>query len=446
MNPRHPVLALLLAACSGQVPVASKADPRLGVVVLETSAQVYGRAPHYVGDQANGHVVVSRTALATGPSGDSYTLITLNSSRPFGTTTTRPSATFVSKVSPTNEVTALPAPALGSEGEVGKSYLRIAGDGQPYLVEAMSAENERGRYVQVTTFDGTAWHQVAFVRADRSTSDFTERWTQAEDQVRVFDASHVVVQHGNALTAFDGSRWAEIAAPEHLLELRLGTGDATRLRAYWVTDDGFLKSDLLTREGTWAGTPTSLHLSNPLTLKGVFGFSGTLETFTIHTQHASSVAVYRHENTAFSLVVERPPLNSELQGLSYLAPSTTDPNKGAMYSNGAFTAEYQGRSTGPLGALPGGQQGGATVTCPTACTVKEGFPVGSEPDCATCVERSVQLTAWSVSPDVSEVQALYADPRQDATERFYLKRIPLPSMLTDVTQAATASGSFPGAP
>ena len=66
-------LLLTVLACS---PVAggptSKPDPRLGISVHESSAQVFGRAPDY---GSGAHALRSRNSLALSPTGDAFVAV-----------------------------------------------------------------------------------------------------------------------------------------------------------------------------------------------------------------------------------------------------------------------------------------------------------------------------------------------------------------------------------
>ncbi len=437
-------LLLTVLACS---PVAggptSKPDPRLGISVHESSAQVFGRAPDY---GSGAHALRSRNSLALSPTGDAFVVITLDASRPFGSDDTQAAQTVVKKISPTGTVTALPAPKLGSNVYPANTWAKVALDGNPFIVDEMPPDNAYGRFVQISTFDGSAWHLTSFVRADRPADDAAPVWNTNESQLRVFDSSHMVIQHGNTLTRFDGTAWSAITLEPSVKEIRLGTGEGTRLRVWWVTTDNMFNTAILTREGTFEPTVTTLALTTPLKVGASYGFSGSLDAFFVTAATTTNLMhTLRFENNALTELPDRPPLQGEVEGKSYVA-QLRDPTKGVLVtSTGALQAMVRGNITGTAGQILG-FSGGTFVTCPADCTVKEGVPVATASGCEVCVPRSLILMAYALSLDATQLKMLFVDRDQDATMRFYLKSAPLPVTLTDITQEQTTSTPFPGAP
>ena len=440
MKTLTPLLISLVAvtACSPVSPQAqSKPDPRLGTVVFETSAQIFGRNQPYLGPLSGGHVLRSRSMVNTNQAGDTFALITIDSSRPFGTDETRAAETVLKKISSAGLVTTLTPPVLGSDTLPANSFLRFAGDGvSPYLVDVMPEDNARGRYVQLALSAGNEWKYVAFLRADRALNDFTEQWDNNEDQVRVLTPSAIVIQHGNTLARFDGTVWSSVATDSKATELRLGAATETSVRVYWTTLTNELKTDVLNADGTWRGAVVSVTAPDPLKLKGVFGFAGTVDDFLINTSvMAKTVNVYRFTNGAWSLLVNRPPLSAELEGKAYLISGGAVATATFVDARGALFGLQAGTPTTELGTIPGFQLGSLFITCPVDCTLREGFPVALAPECAVCVPRSIRVVWWNVTPDQTKLNLLLLDNTQDATERFYVKSVSLPVTVEDITQS-----------
>ncbi len=432
-------LVLVLAACPSSQTSGSFPDPRFGVLVFETNDRPFSRAPPTT---ANEHVVENRGRVAMTADGSALVLIGLDSGRPFGTANDlTPSRVVLKKVSPAGAVSDLPSPQLGSGGALKNTAFQVAGDGSsPVIVDLHGAQNPGGRYVTVSALSGTTWKTVSFLRSDRAEADVTGTWNPFDDQVRVLRPGVVVVQHGNTLVRHDGTSWSTVTLPATAKELRLGTADATRVRAYWLTTDGALETDVLRDDGSWVGTVARVRRGTSPSLVGAWGFAGDLDTFTVHYRAGNDVMVMRHESGQFRLAMTRPLLGDELVGKAYLV-ATKHPSRSAFLQNGALTASVAGRDSGALGTVIGYLEG-APVTCDGDVTVGEGKVIAK--DGARCVPRALHALDYRLTDDVMTLVQLFADERQDATLRFYVKRIPLPSNNTLVTVDAPALGGFPG--
>lgn len=436
---------VLLAGCpSPSERSDSVPDPRLGVVVFETNDRPFSRAPLLATALANdGHVLQNRGRLAVAADGSVFVLIGLDAARPFGTPNdVTPSRVVVKKLSPGNVVSELPAPLLGSGGSSRNTGFVLAGDGEhPVIVDVHGADNPAGRYVAVTTFDGSAWKTVSFLRSDRAPSDLANTWRARDDQVRALRPGVVVVQHGDTLVRHDGTGWTPVTLPPRVKELRLGAADATRVRAYWLTADGALESDVLRDDGTWAGQVSRLKRGTAPSLLGAWGFAGDLDTFTVHYRAATDLLMARHEGGRFRLARSRPLAQGEADGTAFLA-RTRHPWRTAFVAHtGALVASYAGTETGPLGTVIG-YLAGPAVTCEGDVTVGEGMVLAK--DGARCVPRTLDALDFRLRDDVLELVELFADARQDATLRLYVKRIPLPSSVSDVTGSGVPDAGFPG--
>ncbi len=443
------VVACVLAGCP-VAPIASSPDPRLGTLVYETDAQEYGRL-NLLGH--DGHVLFARRTLAVDEAGDRFVLVTFDSSRPFGTTQTTAAFTIFKKVSASEQVTTLTPPVLGSESDPTLGALRVGGAGQPYLFEVPGPGlrattvsggnspgwNPLGVFLQLQAFDGSAWKRMDFLRADRPPSDLAETWDFTDDQVRVIGAATAVVEHGDTLSRFDGTAWQPVTLPDDLTEVRLGNADASRLRVYWLTSDGSFKTDVLNADGTWAGQVVSLKRGTSPKLKGSWGFSGTVDRFTVSYAVGTFIEVLRFEDGALRQAARRAPIGRELTGDDFFY-STTHPDRSAFNQRGTLLAFYQGAQTGTLTTLPEH----AMVACPSRCLVGDGHPVAVEASCAVCVPREVRMASVQVAPDVGSVHMLLSDELQDATMRLYVKRWPLPTTLANVSDDADLTGDFPG--
>jgi hypothetical protein len=442
-------LLSVLTACPA-APVASSADARLGTLVYETDAQEYGRLDLLGHD---GHVLFARRAVAANEAGDRFVLVTFDASRPFASTSTDAAFTVFKKVSANEQVTTLTPPVVGSDSDPTTSFLRIGGAGQPYLFEvpgpglrattlgntATPAWNPVGVLLDVQVFDGSRWKRAEFLRADRPASDDAQTWDLAEDQVRVIGSAGVVVQHGDTLSRFDGTGWKTVTLPADVAELRLGNADASQVRAYWLTHDGTFKTDLLHADGTWAGQVASLKRGTAPKLQGAWGFSGTVDRFTVSYAVGNAIEVLRFEDGALRQAAQRQPIGRELHGDDFFY-GTTHGDRAAFNQAGTLLAFVDGVQTGTLVTLPAK----AMVACPAACTVGEGHPVAVEASCAVCVPREVRLASLDVAPDVSALNLLLSDELQDATLRLYVKRWPLPTSFTNVSDDAGTTGRFPG--
>jgi hypothetical protein len=435
---KHLVLMLVmftLTNCSS--PVASKPDERLGTLILETTAISY--SPEYR----------SRSRIVVSASGHIYTLITLNSGRTFGTTKTETAQTVFKKIEKDGKVTALTAPKIGSETDRTRTALRLAGDGEnPYLFDAPNFSGAQsspgvGVLVQMQLFNGTSWTPVSFLRSDLSLADHSNSWDLSNDRIRVLSGTDIVIAHNNLLSRYDGTNWQTVVMPPQATEIRLGTASATQVRAYWLTTDGTLKTDILNRDGTWVGTVASIKRGVNPTLKGVFGFAGTLDKFTLQYAAGLSVFVMKYENGTLKQVSQRMELSGELAGSSFLYATRHPTRQAFLNSTGVLDARIDGVSTGTLGIVPG-WNGGAAVTCPVDCSVKTGAPVATKSECATCVPRTVRYIDFDISPNVDLLHALYVDEFQDATARFYVKSYPLPNPMTALTDPFVSGGAFPG--
>ncbi len=431
-------LVLALAGCptteSGSVP-----DPRFGVLVFETNDRPFSRAPPMATFLKNdGHVLENRGRVAVAADGSVYVLIGLDSGRPFGTANdVTASRVVVKKVSVTGVVSDVPAPVLGSGGDPNLTAFQVAGDGvSPVIIDLHEPQNPGGRYLAVSMLDGTAWKTVSFLRSDRAEADVTSTWNPIDDQLRVLRPGVVVVQHGNTLVRSDGAGWTPVTLPPKVKELRLGTADAQRVRAYWLTTDGVLETDVLNGDGSWVGSITRVRRGTAPSLVGAWGFAGDLDTFTVHFVSTAGVVVMRHEAGVFRLAGTRGVSPGELAGTAYLV-ATKHPQRSAFMSQGSLAASFAGRETGPLGSIIGFAQG-APVTCggDVPVTAKAG---------ATCVPRVLHALDYRLSDDVLTLVQLFADEHQDATLRYFLKRIPLPSNNGTVTVDVPAlDGGFPG--
>jgi hypothetical protein len=70
--------------------------------------------------------------------------------------------------------------------------------------------------------------------------------------------------------------------------------------------------------------------------------------------------------------------------------------------------------------------------------------VAVEASCAVCVPRELRMASVQLAPDVSSLNMLLSDELQDATMRLYVKRWPLPTTITNISDDAGTTGSFPG--
>lgn len=437
------VLAAVLSACPGSETSGSFADPRLGVLVFETNDRPFSRAPPPEALSRNdGHVLQNRARLVFTADGSILVVIGLDAGRPFGTANdVTPSRVVVKKVSPTGSVTELPSPSLGSFAFLKQFSLQLAGDGaSPVLIDVNGPANPAGRYVTITTLDGTTWKSVAFLRSDRAPLDASGIWDELNDQVRVTKPGIVFVQHHDTLVRHDGTRWAPIMLPAKAKQLRLGAADATRVRAYWTTTDGAIESDVLNADGSWAGEVSRIRRGTSPSLTGAWGFAGDPDTFTLHVVSGLDVLVLRHERGLFTQAATRPLVNSELEGKAFLF-GTRHPRRSAFFANGQLTASVAGRETGALGPVIG-WSAGPQVTCEGDVAVKEGHVVAK--DGAKCVPRALDALDFRLSDDVMTLAELFEDTQQDATLRYYVKRIPLPTNNVDVTKDVPALGGFPG--
>lgn len=436
------VFAVLLVGCPS-VESGSFADPRLGVLVFETNDRTFGRvSPDSALVRNDGHVTENRFRIAVADDSTVFIVLGHDAGRPFGTNNdVTASHVVVKKVSPSGAVSELPSPALGSGSRSRFSSLQIAGDGlNPFLVDVDGPLNPAGRYVDVTSFDGSTWQTVSFVRSDRARSDVSSVWDQLNDQVRVLHAGLAIVQHGDTLLRQDGVGWREVTLPANAKEVRLGNADATRVRAYWVTTDGAIETDVLNADGSWAGTIARLRRGTAATLKNAWGFAGDLDTFTLHFVSGTEVVVLRHENGKLRQASTRPITSDEQQGKAFLF-ATRHPQRSAFLQAGTLTASFGGKETGPLGTVLG-FTAPTPVTCEGDVTVKEGQVIAK--DGAKCVPRTLDLLDFRLSPDVLTKVEFFSDGRQDATLRYYLKRTPLPSSSTDVTKNEPTDAGFPG--
>jgi hypothetical protein len=440
------LISLLFLVRCGSTTI-SKPDTRLGTLVFETDKRPFGRVT------LAEHAALSRARIAVASNGDKFILITVDTARKFGTSETATAETIFKKVNAKKEVTSLASPQLGSAVDKVRSFFRVAGDDSSvYLYEAPTLESgtgaraaDVGTLAQVHLFDGSKWNSISFLKTDRAPFDFSSTWNVNEDQVRVLSALDVVVQHADFLSRFDGAKWVPVTPPANVSEIRLGTADSTRIRVYWLTTDGTLKTDILKRDGTWVGQVASLKRGMNPKLKGAFGFAGTVDNFTLNFTADSQVYVVRHESQKLTQVVARAPLAGELEGKSFLI-ATTHPTRQAFLvgTGGALQGQVNGINTGMLGAVPGWINK-SPVTCEKMCAVKEGLPVAQEPECAACVPRNIPTVSWAVSPNVDSLEVLFADDAQDATERFYIKSFPLPNANADVTvEPVVSTGAFPG--
>lgn len=433
------------SSCGGSDAVSSVPDDRLGVVVFETNDRPFSRAPSIDTQTRNqGHVLINRARVVLDASGVAYVVIGLDAGRPFGTPNdVTPARVVVRKVTPDGKVTSLPSPALGSGGLRGDTSVQLAGDGMSVvIVDAHGIDNPSGRYVMISMLDGDQWRQVSFLRSDRPPLDTKSTWSFADDQVRVLRPGAVVVEHGDALARWDGASWLPVELPVDVKEVRLGPADADRVRVYWLTRDGLLESDALGADGQWVGPRTrSNQGSGAKALKGVWGSAGDVDTFLLHYVAGDQVIVLRQEGGVLRPATQRPAYQGELIGKAYLAP-TRHPHRSAFVaSTGELKASFDGRESGSLGTILGWASG-PSVTCEGDVTVSEGMSVAA--DGAKCTPRSIDALDYRVGDDVGSLVELFADSRQDVALRFYLKRIALPTNVTDVTQAPPATGTFPG--
>lgn len=439
-----PALLGLLACTPASQQTYSKADPRLGVVVFETNDRLFSRAPpEDLAGRRLGHVRQNRGRVTVAADGTVYVLLGLDAARPFGTANdVVPARVLVKKLASDDRVSDLPPPELGSGGTPRGTSFVLAGDGEhPVIVDAHGEWNPAGRFVAITAFDGAAWRTVSFLRSDRPAADRKGTWEPAEDQVRVLRPGLVVVQHGDTLVRVEGAGWAPVALPPKVKELRLGAATADAVRAYWTTTDGAVETDVLLADGSWRGSTARFRRGPAPLLRGLWGFAGDLETFTAHFGAGGEVQVARHEGGAWKLATSRPPEDGEVAGDAYLI-GTRHPFRSVFVSRaGALTASYAGKPTGPLGTVIG-YVAGPQVTCTGDVTVGEGMVLAK--DGAACIPRTLDALDFRLAPDAMTMVELFADLRQDATLRWYVKRIPLPSTNTDVTVSQPAQGGFPG--
>ncbi len=379
-------------------------------------------------------------ALVT-PDGATHVLLVLPPGREFGTTQATSPQVLYRVVDPDGKVTTKAGPRVGSD-DLSRASLVRAADGHPALVETDATD--RGRFVLVHTTDGSTWQELAFLRAHRPPGDAAATW--GDGQVRVLGPRELVVQHGGYLTRFDGAAWSPLPRPDDAADLRLGQADETRLRVYWVTKDGTVRTGTFDR-GTWAfsGATASLRRGVGAHFGPQWSHSGTVDTFTLALDETSSgtntageVQVLRHGAGAFHLAEHRQRYASGPQWFEGLL-TLGHPYRGLVLSNGTLQATWQGKVTAPLGPLTNA----VAVTCASACTVHEGAPIGEEPGCPVCTPRSLKLAAWSPTPDVDGLAVVLLDTRQDATARLYLRQVAFP--LSDAAYVApVATTAFPG--